>query len=129
MKNETAIMFIRSIIDVLNKYGMGAVWNDKLHVRFVEDNPREGKMFYDHKIIIFFQSRSRNIFKYLRPSAPTIVEKRPQFKVEPLTVESSPVAPHIEAAFAEAAEAMNNFKKALIEAKNVLDSLTNETEK
>lgn len=128
MEKETARMFIRSIIDVLNKYGMGAVWNDKLHVRFVEDNPREGKMFYDHKIIIFFQARSRDVFKHLRPSAPTIVEARPRFKDEPLTA-ALPTAQHIEAAFAEAAEAMNNFKKALTEAKNVLDSLTNETEK
>ena len=128
MDNETARMFIRSIIDVLYKYGMGAVRNDNLHVRFVEDGSREGKMFYDHKIIIFFQARSRDVFKHLRPSAPTIVETRPRFKDEPLTA-ALPAAQHLEAAFAEAAEAMNNFKKALTEAKNVLDSLTNEAEK
>ena len=128
MTNETARMFIRSIIDVLNKYGMGVVWNDNLHVRFVEDGSREGKMFYDHKIIIFFQARSRDVFKHLRPSAPTIVETRPRFKDEPLTA-ALPAAQHLEAAFTEAAEAMNNFKKALTEAKNVLDSLTNEAEK
>lgn len=127
MDNETARMFVRSIIDVLNKYGMGAVCNDNLHVRFVEDGPLEGKMFYDHKIIIFFQARSRDVFKHLRPSAPTIIETRPRFKVPP--VATLPTAQHIEEAFAEAAEAMNNFKKALTEAKNVLDSLTNETEK
>lgn len=56
------------------------------------------------------------------------IEKRPRFKYEPLTA-TLPAAQHLEAAFAEAAEAMNNFKKALIEAKNVLDSLTNEAEK
>lgn len=128
MDYEAARMFIRSITDVFYKYGMDAVCNDNLQVRFEEDDSREGKILYDHKIIIFFQSRSRNVFKYLRPSAPTIVEKRPRFKVEPLAV-APPVAQHLEAAFAEAAEAMNNFKKALTEAKNVLDSLTNEAEK
>ena len=129
MTNETAIMFIRSIVDVFYKYGINAICQNTLHVDFEEDGSHEGKMFYDHKITIRFQSRSRSVFKeLLLPSDPTIVEKRPRFKVEPLTA-ALPAAQHLEAAFAEAAEAMNNFKKALTEAKNVLDSLTNEAEK
>ena len=129
MDSKTAMMFIRSIVDVFYKYGVNAICQNTLHVDFEEDGSHEGKMFYDHKITIRFQSRTRSVFKeLLLPSDPTIVEKRPRFKVEPLTV-ALPADQHLEAAFAEAAEAMNNFKKALTEAKNVLDSLTNETKK
>ena len=129
MDSKTAMMFIRSIVDVFYKYGVNAICQNTLHVDFEEDGSHEGKMFYDHKITIRFQSRSRSVFKeLLLPSDPTIVEKRPRFKVKPLTA-ALPAAQHLEAAFAEAAEAMNNFKKALTEAKNVLDSLTNEAEK
>lgn len=129
MDSKTAMMFIRSIVDVFYKYGVNAICQNTLHVDFEEDGSHEGKMFYDHKITIRFQSRSRSVFKeLLLPSDPTIVETRPRIKVAPLTA-TLPTAQHIEAAFAEAAEAMNNFKKALTEAKNVLDSLTNEAEK
>lgn len=127
MNSKTAMMFIRSIVDVFYKYGVNAICQNTLHVDFEEDGSHEGKMFYDHKITIRFQSRSRSVFKELLLSDPTIIETRPRFKVTP--VATLPVAQHLEAAFAEAAEAMNNFKKALTEAKNVLDSLTNETEK
>lgn len=127
MTSKTAMMFIRSIVDVFYKYGVNAICQNTLHVDFVEDGSRVDKEFYDHIITIRFQSRSRSVFKELLPSAPTIIETRPRFKVTP--VATLPTAQHIEAAFAEAAEAMNNFKKALAEAKNVLDSLTNETEK
>lgn len=128
MDNETARMFIRSIEAICSEYGIDVLRNNTLHVEFEEDGSRERKMFYDHKITIAFQSRTQGVFKALCPSSPTIVEKRPRFKVEPLTTTLS-TAQHLEAAFAEAAEAMNNFKKALTEAKNVLDSLTNEAEK
>lgn len=128
MDYETARMFIRSITDVFYKYGINAICQNTLHVDFEEDGSREKKVFYDHKITIAFQSRTQGVFKALCPLSPTIVEKRPRFKVEPLAV-APPAAQHLEAAFAEAAEAMNNFKKNLIEAKNVLDSLTNEAEK
>lgn len=128
MTSETAVMFIRSIVDVFYKYGVNAICQNTLHVDFEEDGSHADKVFYDHKITIRFQSRSRSVFKELLLSDPTIVETRPRFKDEPLTA-ALPTAQHIEAAFAEAAEAMNNFKKALTEAKNVLDSLTNETEK
>lgn len=125
MENETARMFIRSITDVFYKYGMEVLRNNTLYVEFEEDGSRERKMFYDHKITILFQSRSQNIFKNLLSSAPTIVEKRPRFKVEPLAV-APPVALHIEAAFAEATEALTQFKKTLTELKVVLDSLKDE---
>lgn len=128
MDNETARMFIRSIAAICSEYGIDALRNNTLHVEFEEDGSRERKMFYDHKITIAFQSRTQGVFKALCPSSPTIVEKRPRFKVEPLAV-APPAAQHLEAAFAEAAETMNNLKKALTEAKNVLDSLTNEAEK
>lgn len=127
MTSKTAMMFIRSIVDVFYKYGVNAICQNTLHVDFEEDSSRTKKVFYDHKITIRFQSRSRSVFKELLPSAPTIIETRPRFKVTP--VATLPTAQHIKAAFAEAAEAMNNLKKALTEAKNVLDSLTNETEK
>lgn len=127
MTNGTAMMFIRSIVDVFYKYGVNAICQNTLYVDFEEDGSREDKMFYDHKITIRFQSRSRSVFKELLLSDPTIIETRPRFKVTP--VATLPTAQHLEAAFAEAAEAMNNFKKALTEAKNVLDSLTNEAEK
>ena len=127
MTNETAIMFIRSIVDVFYKYGINAICQNTLHVDFEEDDSRTKKAFYDHKITIRFQSRSSSVFKELLLSDPTIIETRPRFKVTP--VATLPAAQHLEAAFAEAAEAMNNFKKALTEAKNVLDSLTNEAEK
>lgn len=127
MTSKTAMMFIRSIVDVFYKYGVNAICQNTLHVDFEEDGSRADKVFYDHKITIRFQSRSRSVFKELLPSPPTIIETRPRFKVTP--VATLPTAQHIEEAFAEAAEAMNNFKKALTEAKNVLDSLTNETEK
>ena len=127
MTNGVAMMFIRSIVDLFYKYGINSICQNTLHVDLEEDGSRAKKVFYEHKITIRFQSRSRSVFKELRPSAPTIIETRPRFKVTP--VATLPTAQHIEAAFAEAAEAMNNFKKALAEAKNVLDLLTNETEK
>ena len=128
MDNEAARMFIRSIVDVFYKYGINAICQNTLYVDFEEDGSRTKKAFYDHKITIRFQSRSSSVFKELLLSDPTIIETRPRFKDEPLTA-ALPAAQHLEAAFAEAAEAMNNFKKALTEAKNVLDSLTNEAEK
>jgi len=125
MDNETARMFIRSIEAIFSEYGIDVLRNNTLHVEFEEDGSRERKMFYDHKITIAFQSRTQGAFKALCPSSPTIVEKRPRFKVEPLAV-ALPVAQHIEAAFAEATEALTQFKKTLTELKVVLDSIKDE---
>ena len=111
MTNETAIMFIRSIVDVFYKYGINAICQNTLHVDFEEDDSRTKKAFYDHKITIRFQSRSSSVFKEPLLSDPTIIETRPRFKATP--VATLPAAQHLEAAFAEAAEAMNNFKKPL----------------